>query len=91
MKNGFVKVFCKCSNGIVSEELIRVEDLNKVVKWCGNDGNGICFEWHDRVLGRERQWVYEFCSAWLRDEVFARYEKMLTGEIIRDAAHVLKG
>lgn len=64
-------------------ELIRAEQLLKVVKWNGSNGHEICFEWYDEVRQQEIQWVYDCCSSYARDVLFEKYEKMLCGAVVR--------
>ena len=66
-----------------SAELIRAEQLLKVVKWNGSNGHEICFEWYDEVRQQEIQWVYDCCSSYARDVLFEKYEKMLCGAVVR--------
>lgn len=82
--NEYVKV-SHSSGGIVQEELIKKEYLKKIVKWNGNTGTEICFEWFDPKVDCHRQWVRDFGSVYLRDKIFDEYERYLTGINITSA------
>ena len=64
------------------EELIKLDDLIKVVKWYGETGTEVCFEWYDKTINRKRQWIYDCGTTGIRDGLFDRYELMLCGERI---------
>lgn len=79
----FVKVMTN-DGGKTQTEIIKTEDLCKVVKWFGDEETAICFEWYCRISGRRKQWVYECDNQYLRDEMFAKYEELLTGKPIAE-------
>ena len=63
----------------VSQELIQADCLKKVVKWNGDSGTEICFEWYDEKLNVNRQWIYDCGKTYVRDMLFEEYEKQLCG------------
>lgn len=63
-------------------ELINIDQLKKVVKWHSVAENEICFEWHDEVRQQEIHWVYDCGTAYKRDVLFEKYEKMLCGAVV---------
>jgi hypothetical protein len=65
------------------KELIRLECLRKVVRWGGNAGTEICFEWYDEKQDAERQWIYDCGTSYARECLFAEYEKQLCGCVKR--------
>lgn len=74
----FIKVMRKRDeDDIAQEELIRVEDLIKVVKWNGENGTAICFEFNDPTRGNRQQWVYDCGSTYRRDILFDNYVEVL--------------
>lgn len=86
-ENAFVKVMGTIRNADNEavdhqEELIRIDDLIKVVKWGGEMGTEVCFEWYDKTINRKRQWIYDCGTTGIRDGLFDRYELMLCGERI---------
>lgn len=64
-----------------AQELIHVDCLKKVVRWGGDSGTEICFEWYDEILNRNRQWVYDCGTNYLRGVLFEKYEEQLCGEV----------
>ena len=79
----FIKVMSNDNeHNYVHTEIISTEDLVKVVKWYGNTGSAICFEWNCPIRNMRRQWIYDFGSERIRDDIFAKYEKLLVGEEI---------
>jgi len=80
----YVKVMANDNeSNLVKTEIISTEDLLKVVKWYGNTGSAICFEWNCPVTNKRRQWVFDFGSERIRDDIFAKYEELLVGEEVR--------
>lgn len=79
---GFVKVHNKDESGIVNEEIIRTDYLQKIIKLEGSTGTGIRFEWYCPTTHRHRQWNYDYGNTFIRDEVFEKYEKQLTGDFM---------
>ena len=74
----FVRVMDKRdADDICHEELIRTSDLIKVVKWNGDTGTAICFEFFDPITGHRRQWIYDFGTIYRRDIVFDQYAEKL--------------
>lgn len=83
-ENAFVKVMRTIRNADNEavdhqEELIRIDDLIKVVKWGGEMGTEVCFEWYDRTIDQHRQWIYDCEVECIRDGLFDRYEAVLCG------------
>ena len=65
------------------KEIIRLECLRKVVRWSGDAGTEICFEWFDEKQNAERQWIYDCGTDFIRECLFTEYEKQLCGCVKR--------
>lgn len=78
----FIKVVNKDEYGEISTEIIRTENLRKIVRWYGNNGTAIEFEWYDTNTRKERQWIYDCETKYCCDLMFEQYEKLLTGTTI---------
>lgn len=74
----FVKVMNTNDDSGISTELIRIDDLIKIVKWFGETGTEIAFEFNDATRKRRMQWIYDCGTTYHRDIVFNEYEKELT-------------
>lgn len=79
----FIKVVDKDEYGEISTEIIRTENLRKIVRWYGDSGTAIAFEWYDASTRKERRWIYDCGTKYLCDLMLEQYEKLLTGTIIR--------
>ena len=74
----FVRVIDKRdADDICHEELIRTSDLIKVVKWYGDEGSAICFEFFDPITEHRRQWIYDCGNKYRRDKLFDQYAEKL--------------
>lgn len=75
-KVGFIEIK-ENRDGITITETIRIEDLLKMFKCEGDMGDGIGFEFFDRIANKRRQFMARYPNTYIRDVAWDEYQKEL--------------